>query len=241
MRTWPERLQDLSVTWRDASTAVAREQARAEIWVLLVGVLDLNIRQHAGRRPDLDADGTYDLAVKKALEIFTRFAEGEWDPRAYEPPQLRRFFAILARNAVIDYVRSRAGRMRQREIGDGEVAASNLVVRGDAYSLDRRRLGRAMVRCASRLTERARLVWFLYIFYEFPSRRIGAHPDVNMQPAAVDMSLTRSRRAVRNCLRKQGFDRIDFGAGVFAACWEAFRQEHGNVADPREKEVDQGA
>jgi hypothetical protein len=48
-----------------------------------------------------------------------------------------------------------------------------------------------------------------------------------MTTAAVDMSLTRAKRTMRNCLEQKGFDAANFATGVFAAYWEAFEASGG--------------
>jgi DNA-directed RNA polymerase specialized sigma24 family protein len=93
-------------------------------------------------------------------------------------------------------------------------------VDGDAYA-------RAMVSCLSSLTERARLVWFLRVFYELKSAVIAKHARVQSNSAAVDTMLMRCRERLRECMTGRGLDPARMPAGTFAALWEVVFDESG--------------
>ncbi len=224
-RSWPERLQVLTAAWHLPQDEAARERLRAELWVLVVGVLDLKIRCQAGLRAGRDPTWAYDLAVQCALGIVTRLAGGEWDPRSYAPGQLQNYFSLVARNAVIDSVRSREGKRPAREFAVEDTGILEFGVPADDGGAERAAVAAALAECAGRLTPRSRRIWFLRVMCEVASRRVGAHPQVAMSPAAVDMALTRANRKLRECLRRKGYAGADFGPGAFVACWEKFRQE----------------
>ncbi|MBE0564477.1 MAG: sigma-70 family RNA polymerase sigma factor [Krumholzibacteria bacterium] len=228
--SWPERLQELAAAWQRPQTDAEREALRSEVWVLVVGALELKIRRQAGPAAGRDHEWSYDLAVQTALGIVARFAGGDWDPRAFAPAQLQAYFALLARNRIIDHSRSAAGKRPQREIATGMEVGDRVGVPPDSGGPDRSLLAAAVAACARKLSPRARRVWFLRVFHEFPSRRVGAHPQVGMTPAAVDMAVSRANRQVRECLARQGYEAGDFGTGSFAACWEALHGEWGDDA-----------
>ncbi|MEZ4388212.1 MAG: hypothetical protein R3D98_11675 [Candidatus Krumholzibacteriia bacterium] len=225
--TWPERLQELASRWHGPLSPDEREQVRSEIWVLLVGALDLKLRRQIGRNADVDAELSYDLAMQRALDLFSRFARGQWDPRSTTAAQLQSYFTLLARNGLVDHLRSRAGRGRLGERSLEACPEAAAAAPADELVVHRSRLAEALAACSGRLTRRARTAWFLRVFYDLSSRQIAEHPGVDMAPTAVDMALSRARRAIQDCLREQGFDRADFGVGVFTACWEAFHRAGG--------------
>jgi RNA polymerase sigma factor (sigma-70 family) len=228
--SWPERLRAIAGTWREPLEERARERTREEIWVLVVGALDLKIRRQLNRRSAGDPELAYDLAVKKALDLLDRFARGDWDPGRSTPGQLQSFFAVMARNSVIDYERSRAGKTRAREVGSDSATLALAHVGPEESVGEQRRVASAVIDCAGKLTDRSRRIWFLRLFYEMSSRRIGAHPEVGMSPEAVDMALHRCRAKMQECLLKQGVDGSDFGPGVYAACWEAFMARNASAS-----------
>ena len=223
--SWPEHLLRLAAQWRGATDGRQRERLRERIWVLVVGALAMNVRRQAAQRAKADPEWAYDVSVKKALEILGAFARGDWKPGDYAPAQLQKYFALLARNAVIDTLRSGSQRQREREVGDAPLAAVPTPTPGAEQQVTHLRLAESVAACAAGLTRRARLVWFLRVFCDLPTVRIACHPAVRMQPGAVDMSLTRSRRAVQDCLEKRGFEPADVGSGAFIACWEVFRED----------------
>jgi DNA-directed RNA polymerase specialized sigma24 family protein len=143
------------------------------------------------------------------------------------PAQVTAFISTLARNGLVDHLRS-PKTSRRVSLEDGwEGARSIQAVARTAPSADldaeRREFAGALRDCVMQLTPRARLVWFLRVFHELPSATIGAHPEVRMKPPTIDVTLARCRARLVRCMQKRGFVPHDAPPGVFAFLWEVVR------------------
>jgi DNA-directed RNA polymerase specialized sigma24 family protein len=129
----------------------------------------------------------------------------------------------MSRNGVIDSSRKKGRELPLLTNEDGSLAAEHEPaaaadpesgVLGPEYA-------RAILGCFSDLTPRARLVWFLRVFYELSSREIARHAGVGSTAAAVDMTLLRCREHLRKCMSARGLDAAKMPTGTFTALWDA--------------------
>ena len=150
-------------------------------------------------------------------------------PTTSSPAQLCSFISTLARNGLVDHLRTGGGRRFVDLDAAQDVEAVEVRVRGqwrdeasDA-AVDRARFAQALRDCALRLKPKTRKMWFFRVFYEMPTKEIATHPAIGMKPGAVDVSLQRCREQIRECMRSKGFDSGSIPHGTFAVLWEAFR------------------
>ena len=221
---WPARVLELAGACREAGDAAVRDAALAELWTLLHLGLARYVRVHAARRGRLAPEDVRDIASDKSLELVQKLEAGEWDPTAAGPAQLCAFLSTLARNGMVDHFRSNA-RWRAPGARPAQVSSDETRRPQEAPSRELWRVlfPAALAECLGRLTPRARTIWILRVLYEMPSKGIGGHPDVRVSPAAVDVSLARSRIALRRCMNRKGFDSRELPRGTFAALWEMLR------------------
>lgn len=221
---WPARLLELAGACREAADPAARAAALAELWMLLHLGLARYVRVHAARLGRLAPEDVRDIASDKSLELVQKLEAGEWDPTAAGPAQLCAFLSTLARNGLVDHFRTSE---RRRASGGRPAPAASEEARRPQEA-PRRELWRilfpaALAECLGRLTPRARTIWILRVLYEMSSKGIAGHPEVRVSPAAVDVSLARSRIALRRCMGRKGFDSRELPRGTFAALWETLR------------------
>ncbi len=167
-------------------------------------------------------DLVHDIASEKAIDLLARLDKGAWDPGRWSPAQLAGLLSRIARNGVVDHIRS------LRRLSDLDPLPC--LERGSAQArsetadngLERRLFAAALRECAGTLQRRARAVWLLRVFLEMPSAEIARHPGVRMRAPAVDMMLMRCRRIIGQCMRGKGFEPKDIPPGAFAVVWKAF-------------------
>ncbi|HKQ59950.1 MAG TPA: sigma-70 family RNA polymerase sigma factor [Candidatus Polarisedimenticolaceae bacterium] len=215
---WPARIVQLGGLSRGAADRTERERARAELWVLVNAALVRYTRLHARRYDGLGEEDLLELASSKALDLLRKLDEGIWDPTAATPAQLCALLSTLARNGLVDLLRTRP-RFVVFRAEPSRPADSPLLVE------ERRQFTHALCRCLERLTPRARRIWLLRACLELSSREIAHHPGVRASVATVDVMLLRCRQRIRGCLREKGYEPRDMPRGTFATLWDAVSAE----------------
>jgi DNA-directed RNA polymerase specialized sigma24 family protein len=221
---WPARVRTLVSEFRTGAGPAERERARAELWTLVNLVLQRYVGAIARRSGGVGPDEVPDIASEKALDFIRRLDQPEWNLEPYSTAQIVSFFTRMSHNGVIDSLRKKGRELPLLTNDDGTLAVereptstadAESGVLGPEYA-------RAILECFSNLTPRARLAWFLRVFYELSSRDIARHPGVRTTPAAVDMMLLRSREHVRTCMEARGLDAAKMPTGTFGALWNVF-------------------
>jgi DNA-directed RNA polymerase specialized sigma24 family protein len=92
-------------------------------------------------------------------------------------------------------------------------------------AVERKEFVGALLRCIERMDQRSRRIWFFRVFYDFSSKDIAVHPDINLKASHVDVLLQRSRKAIRECMQSQNYDAHDMPPGTFTELWKIFRSE----------------
>src|SRR5262249_33272709 len=137
---------------------------------------------------------------------------------------------VMARNGLVD-------RLRKTHRNDGYLhtaATADLMSAADAaeVNVQHEQFVSAIRACVATLAPRARIVWSFRVFLDMPSKKIAAHPDVRMTPAAVDMLFSRTRQMLRACMESKGFNSDDAPPGTFVALWQML---HDPTRAPKER------
>jgi DNA-directed RNA polymerase specialized sigma24 family protein len=215
-----------------------RDRLRGEAWILLRTALTTYIRHHAGQLGTLSRETVEDLAAEKTFDLLHKSESGSWNVSGWVGPQVAAFVYSVARNGVVDHLRA-AGPRRliplEGDIGDD---GPERVTLGGVPSEDPEVLVEAteyathLARVVTALKPRARLIWFLRVFFDWPSKRIADHPDVRMPASHVDVELQRTRTRVRAWMESAGFDVHEIPAGTFASLWHACSSAAGITPAP---------
>jgi RNA polymerase sigma factor (sigma-70 family) len=209
------------------------EEICGRIWLLLDGALSRYLRLHAANLGRCSVEEQEDIAAQKALMLMKRITSGEWRPGDRSPAEIAAFLSRIARNALIDGLRSQdrwaGGDALECAAAQSAAAVSPAApgrpVEPPDLALERGEFVEALRECARRLKPRARTAWFFRVFYEMPSKTIACHPEVDLKPAHVDVLLQRCRAVIRDCMREKGHRPQDMPAGTFAELWMALRCE----------------
>lgn len=219
---WPVHLRSLAIALTCAASQRERDERISGLWPLLYGSLSRFARLHASRYGSIGPDLIHDIASEKAIDLLSRLDQGTWDPGRWSPAQLAGLLSRMARNGVVDHIRS-VSRLRDLDALQSLEGRSAQVPSETAdHGLERRLFAAALRDCAGTLQRRARAVWLLRVFLELPSAQIARHPGVRMSAPAVDMMLMRCRRLIGRCMRRKGFESKDIPPGAFAVVWKAF-------------------
>jgi len=225
---WGERLRALVLEFRAESDPVRRNRVLSELWVLANLVLQKYVRAVASTLGGVDPDEVRDIAAEKALDLVGRLDREDWSLDDYAPAQVGSFLAKMARNGVVDRLRRQSREMPLTIREDGSMTVHPAVttpVPGSEAAVLGPEYARAILRCFADFTERARIVWFLRVFYELSSAEIARHPRVATSPAAVDTMLLRCREHLRRCMKSHGLDPTQIPAGTFTALWNVIGRE----------------
>ncbi len=227
---WPLRLAELCLEFRDSPSEKTLEVARSEAWELLNASISKYLRIHCARLGAVSREDLEDIAAEKSLDLLCKAESGVWDISSRPASDIRGFLSKVARNGLVDVLRQ-AGRRVEPQDGDrpewdvGETAEETTLGTSDSPDalIERREFAGALRRCAENLNPRSRRIWFFRVFFNLSSREIAAHPEIRLKGTHVDVLLQRTREAVRDCMRKRGFDPGDMPPGVFVELWKAFR------------------
>jgi RNA polymerase sigma factor (sigma-70 family) len=230
---WAVHLQALATRSRSAADGRPEEELCGQVWLLLHGALLRYLRLHAANLGGRTHEEQEDIAAQKALLLLRRIVSGEWQPGDRSPAEVAAFLSRIARNALIDELRSQdrfaSSAVLETSSGEAAVGSRGAVpsepVEPPDLAVERGEFVEALRECAERLQPRARTVWFFRVFYDMPSKTIACHPEVGLKAAHVDVLLQRCRAAIRNCMREKGHQPQDMPAGTFAELWMALRCE----------------
>lgn len=235
---WPEHLKHLAARLGTTSGPAAREALGAEAWQLLHLVLRGYLARHSARYSWRSREDLEDLAARKALELLNRLITGQWTLADRSAPEIASFLGTVAHNSLADLIRSNR---RRREIGavyDDDLACDPPANHAPAPMgappapealLERREYAHALRRCVGELSGRAQRIWFYRIFLEMPSKQIARHPEIGLKAPHVDVILQRCRKAIRECMRRKGYQPQDMPPGTFVELWQIFRRR-GSLA-----------
>lgn len=205
-----------------------RSDPLAEIWLLLNAALSKYIRIHGARLQPLPTEDVRDVASEKALELLCKLNTGRWNPSESTPAQLCTLISVVARNGVVDRLRSDGPR---RLVSLDAPENEPLLPQQDEHArrdgetaMDSRRFAVALKDCVRQLSPKARQAWMLRVFHEAPTKLIARHPDVSMNPGGVDVMLARCRAKLKRCMARKGHDPRPLPPGTFATLWELFHE-----------------
>ena len=227
---WPERIVELAAEWPRNGDSSRRERTVSEFWLLLNAALAKYARIHAARLQPLPVEDLRDIASEKALELLQKVDVGRWNPCESTPAQLCTLVSTVARNGVIDRLRSDGPRrLVSLDTPESEAGLSRRIHRANENengetALDRRRFVVALRDCVRQLSSKARHAWFLRVLEEAPTKLIARHPEVSMNPGGVDVMLARSRAKVKRCMARKGHAPRRLPPGTFATLWELFHE-----------------
>lgn len=213
----------LCESWRIATTPREKNRVLSELWLLLNTALTYYIRFHGRSQGHVDPEDARDIASEKAM-VFLRGLES--DSPASPPPDAERlcaYLSTLARNGLVDVLRKQ-GRTRDLERKLGDSMETRVTAENAEFNVQRAQFVEAICACMNELTPRARSAWFLRAFLDLPSRKIAAHPDVQMTATGVDMLLSRTRKTLSACLNAKGLNAEDAPTGTFLALWDMLRR-----------------
>ena len=224
---WPERLMRLASLQRGEASS-ARARARDEFLVLLDMVLRQRMRAFARRFRGLTSEDLDDLGSLKLSDLLVRFDSGEWSPARSTAGEVMNFVSAVARNAILDLVRSRSRHPIAPEEEILEMSEPHELVGGMVRCdspealVERERFVQALLGCVGALSRRDRATWLLRALLDLPSRAIASHPEVQILPAHVDVVLMRCRARLSACMRSKGFESSPLPQGTFTALWSEF-------------------
>jgi len=200
--------------------------------LLLNSVLLRFLFFHSGRLGRVSAEDVEDIAAQKSLDLLRRAELGQWSLAGRSPAEITGFLTKVARNGLLDHLRKTSRQVQPDEEERPDWDAGHGGWQDDAATeaqpqlrVERREFAEALRVCAEALNPRSRLIWFFRVFLEMPSKKIAAHPEVELKASHVDVLLQRAREAVRECMDRKGFQPRDIPPGVFVELWRAFRVE----------------
>jgi DNA-directed RNA polymerase specialized sigma24 family protein len=226
---WPEHVVRLGGIARE-SVGANRRDALGSIWKLLNLALQKYVRQQSRKLGRVPAETVREIASDKASDLIARLDREDWDPATLSPEMLRSFLATVARNGVVDVLRT--GRREIPAGGETElqgVAAARPAVPEQEDAVGREEVAGALAQCASTLSSRSRRAWLLRVFYDFSSRDIARHPAVLSSPAGVDAMLARCREHLRACMEKKGVSMRSLPVGTFVRLWELTERDRTSL------------
>ncbi len=224
---WAARLGELVHILQTPDTGPAgHEAARAESWVLLNSAILRHLSVRAGGA-GLAHEDREDLAAEKSLDLLRRAESGAWRVEGRAAGEIAAFVATVARHGIVDHHRRSSRWVQPGPGGMDETPHNDRVLAHDPGSplaqVERRDFVQALCDCAEHLQPRARRAWLFRVFYDLSSKEIAAHPEIDLNPAHVDVLLQRCRDGIRVCMRAKGYEPHDMPPGTFAALWKAFR------------------
>jgi RNA polymerase sigma factor (sigma-70 family) len=209
-----------------AERAASHEAARAEAWLLLNSALLRHLNDRA-KGAGLAHEDREDLAAEKSLDLLRRVESGTWRTEGRAAGEIAAFVATVARHGIVDHHRRASRWVQPGPDGMDESPYFDRAMGPDPGSplahVERRDFVQALCDCAGQLQPRVRLAWFFRVFYDLSSKEIAAHPEIELNPAHVDVLLQRCRDGIRVCMRAKGHEPHDMPPGTFAALWKAFR------------------
>jgi len=209
--------------------ATRRERLRAELWLVVAGLLTIQVRRHGA--PRLGPEARLDLVSDKTLEVMSRIDQGEWRPETGGPGRAVNYLASVARFGVIDRFRALDrepdGAGAEERVPSGDEDSAPVAPWGDPPARDPARgvhaaeFAAALEECLDRLPGRDRRVWIFRVLYDLRAREIALHPEVRSSSTAIDMVISRCRKRLGACMTAKGFVPTDIPPGAFTRLWES--------------------
>ncbi|HVQ35139.1 MAG TPA: RNA polymerase sigma factor [Candidatus Bathyarchaeia archaeon] len=226
---WPEHVVRLGAAVR-ASDGPARRDGLGSIWKLLNLALQKYVRQQSRRLGRLPPQTIREIAADKASDLIARLDSEDWDLAALSPEMLRSFLATVARNGVIDVLRTdRREVLAGSDVENRDVATPRPFTLEQEEAVGREEVAGALAACASTLSSRSRRAWLLRVFYDFSSADIARHPAVMSSPAGVDAMLARCREHLRACMERKGVSMRSLPVGTFVRLWELTERDRTSL------------
>jgi RNA polymerase sigma factor (sigma-70 family) len=229
---WPARLKELSQDLRSPRDQSSQDRARGEAWLLLGSALHRYLRSHAARYGQVSWEDMEDIAAEKSLDLLRKMELEKWEVWNKPPSKVKAYISTVARNGLCDRLKEMGRRVEpadeeqpEWEVGQAGLGPPTSSTDPPDVRVERNEFVEALRKCVEQLKSRSRLVWFLRVFYEMPSRKIAVHPAVRLKTNHVDVILQRSRQKVGECMGRQGFDVGDMPPGSFAEMWRTFPLE----------------
>ena len=228
---WPENLALLCRRLPAQRSHAERQEVLGEIWKHLYLGLSLYLAYHGARSGGLSPEEREDLAAQKALDLLGRIVREETDFVQRAAGEIARYVSRSASNAVTDWLRRERRHVVPSEDGDSmldSLAAIDTTSTGSEAPdarVERSEFITALLLCVKGLRPRDQRIWFLRVFYSMPSKEIARHPHVSIKPNHVDVLLQRSRRSVRECMQRGGFEPHEMPVGTFVELWKVLRKE----------------
>jgi RNA polymerase sigma factor (sigma-70 family) len=223
---WAERLNELCRTNQD-SRATTPSSLRQEIWQIVSLALSRYLRYHAARLGVSGPEDLADIASQKSLELLGKPDTSNERLANLAPREIPGFLSTVARNGLVDLLKARGRSAPPLDDDDASVEDGLAYVKSKTdrpdEPLERNEFAQALRQCAEVLEARTRLVWFFRVFYDMPSKEIAMHPRVQLKASHVDVLLQRGREAIRDCMKKRGYEPHEIPAGTFVELWRVFR------------------
>lgn len=194
-----------------------RDAIIADVWLLVNTALCRYVRFNS-RATHLDPEDVRDIASEKSLAFLKQVLDPENVFVADNPGRVCAYFSTLARNALIDRGRQLE---RQRNVPLDATLVHDPLPADPEARLAGAQFAQALREAVLLLNNRTRTIWFFRVLLDMSSREIARHPDIQMNATAVDMALSRARRAIRSHMKKRGFAPQEIPPGTLAMLWEA--------------------
>ena len=227
---WPPRVRELAAALLQSDdSSPLRERARGEVWSLLHSALASYLRHHASRMAPVGREDLEDIAGEKSLDLVRRLESGKWDVTETPPGKIAGFVSAVARNGLADHF-EKARRWASPPDEEtsaqhaGPESASEPTPQPDVDA-ESREFSLALHECVKPLEERSLSAWIFRVFFDMPTKKIAAHPEIRLKPAHVDVLMQRARNVIRGCMEGKGFDPRHMPHGAFLEVWRAFRHE----------------
>ncbi len=233
---WPAHLKELCQELVVPRDEASRNAAREEAWLLLNSAISMYLRLHASRLGAISQEDREDIASEKSLGLIRKIEAGENDMPDRHPGEIASYLSKVAKNRLLDQRRETARRVLPVDenrpewdlVGTEENPGTESPDAPDVLA-EHNEFAEALVHCVGELAPRSRLVWFLRVFCDLPSKRIASHPEIRLKVGYVDVLLQRAREAIRDCMRCLGHDRHDLPPGVFVELLRVFRLDEVQV------------
>lgn len=227
---WPARLKLLCRELRNPNDKSTQDKIIGELWKIQNLALSIYLRHHVAKKGSIPQEDLEDLAAEKTLDLLQRVVSGKTGFHDRSTPEIMSFFSKVAKNALLNLLKER-GRWvetQSKEIEEACVSeryphVNSAVTSSPDLRVERRDFTRALKNCMEKMNPRSRLVWFFRVFYEMASKDIAVHPQVAIKASHVDVLLMRSRKAIRDCMDRQGFQAQDMPPGTFTELWKSIR------------------
>jgi DNA-directed RNA polymerase specialized sigma24 family protein len=225
---WPGRLQELCRELRQPGGALSSSpETREEFWLLLNSALSRYARWHAWRYGGLPPEDVEDVIAEKSLDLQRKVESGRWDLSERSAGEIAAYISKVARNGLLTCRGRRARgatcvretRMTWNEEHRLRVAGAGQI----SPTVEKSEYAGALIACVRQLGDHARSAWIFRAFLRMTTKEIASHPEVQLKPTHVDVLLSRTREAIRECMRSKGYESAEMPPGTFIELWNAFR------------------